>query len=348
MESLEINLGERSYSIYIGTGLFSRLEEFKPKADRYLLLTDENVDDYYGEQVMAAIGKENCQKYVIESGERSKTMETVTGILSYMLDHQFTRKSVLIALGGGVVGDIAGFCASIYMRGIEWIQLPTTLLAQVDSSVGGKTGINMPQGKNVIGSFYQPQAVIIDIDVLKTLPKRELVSGIGEVIKYGIICNYDFFSYMNQNLCQLFTLEKNVLEKVIYDCCSMKAEVVAADERESGLRKILNFGHTFGHGLEAATNYEKYTHGEAVLIGMAVEAKMAWGRGWIDRSYYEEIKALIERTGVSLDFGNMDRALLLDKMMGDKKNQENRISFILPKGKGRVEEMLLQRDSVKW
>ncbi|AOT70490.1 3-dehydroquinate synthase [Geosporobacter ferrireducens] len=348
MESLQINLGERSYSIYIGTGLFSKLDEFKPKADRYLLLTDENVDAYYGEQVMAAVGKENCQKYVIEPGESSKTMETVTGILSYMLDQQFTRKSALIALGGGVVGDIAGFCASVYMRGIEWIQLPTTLLAQVDSSVGGKTGVNMPQGKNVVGSFYQPQAVVIDIDVLKSLPKREMVSGIGEVIKYGIICDYDFFSYMNKNLYQLFTLKKEVLEKVIYDCCRMKAVIVAADEREGGLRKILNFGHTFGHSLEAATNYEKYTHGEAVLIGMSVEAKMAWDMGWIDRLYYEEIKGLIEKTGISLDITNMDKALLLDKMMGDKKNQENKISFILPIEKGGVKEVMLQRDAVKW
>lgn len=348
MESLQINLGERSYPIHIGGGLFSKLEEFKPVADQYLLLTDKNVNAYYGELVTAAVGKENCQKYIIEPGEASKTMETVIQILSYMLEQQFTRKSVLIALGGGVVGDIAGFCASIYMRGIDWIQLPTTLLAQVDSSVGGKTGVNMPQGKNVIGSFYQPQAVIVDTDVLKTLPKREMISGIGEVIKYGIIYDYNFFSYINKNLYQLLALEKDVLEKVIYDCCRMKAAVVAEDEREGGLRKILNFGHTFGHGLEAATNYEKYTHGEAVLIGMVLEAKMALDMGWIDREYYEEMKAVIMKTGISLDLSELDRGLLLDKMMGDKKNRENRISFILPTERGCVKEVLLEKEAVRW
>ena len=348
MERLQINLGERSYPIYIGEGLFSRLQEIKPTGDRYLLLTDQNVDAYYGDLVMSAIGREKCHKYIIASGESSKTMETVIQILSYMLDCQFTRKSVIIALGGGVVGDIAGFCASIYMRGIHWIQLPTTLLAQVDSSVGGKTGVNMPQGKNVIGSFYQPQVVVIDTDVLKTLPRRELISGIGEVIKYGIICDYNFFSYIHNHLPSLLTLEKDILEKVIYRCCKMKAEVVAADEREGGLRKILNFGHTFGHGLEAAANYEYYTHGEAVLIGMMVESKIALGMDWIDETYYKEITEAIEKTGISLDITHMDRELLLEKMLRDKKNQENKISFILPKGKGKVQEVLLPKEAVVW
>lgn len=348
MESLQINLGERSYPIHIASGLLSKIKDLIPKADSYLLLTDQNVDGYYGEKIITALGAGNCNRYVIDPGEESKTMETVQSILSYMLDGHFTRKSIVIALGGGVVGDIAGFCASIYMRGIDWVQIPTTLLAQVDSSVGGKTGVNMPQAKNVVGSFYQPKAVIIDTDVLQTLPSRELISGIGEVIKYGIIYDYDFFSYIYKNLSQLFQLEKPVIEKIIHDCCSMKAAVVAKDEKEQGLRKILNFGHTIGHGLEAVTDYKRYTHGEAVLIGMVLEAKMALDRNWIDKGYFQEIKTVVEETGISLDISELDRNLLLDKMMGDKKNQGGKISFILPSAKGQVTELLLEKEEVQW
>lgn len=332
--------------ISIDRGLLGNLQDFLGEGDRWVIVTDENVDVLYGQKLMQLLKDRKVEKIVIPSGEGSKNLQTVEYLLKTMLEYGLTRRSKVIALGGGVVGDIAGFCASIYMRGIPFIQVPTTLLAQVDSSVGGKTGVNMPQGKNIVGSFYQPQTVVIDVETLSTLSKRELISGIGEVIKYGIIYDYNFLEYINKNLSKLFALEEEVIIKVIKRCCEIKAEVVSKDEKEEGLRKILNYGHTIGHALETATHYKNYTHGEAVLIGMYYEALMAKKLGYIDESYYKQISETIRKTGISLEIYRTPLPVLIDCMMKDKKNKDGKISFILPEGKGKVTEVLLTREEI--
>ncbi|SNS81372.1 3-dehydroquinate synthase [Anaerovirgula multivorans] len=346
MERLFIDLNDNSYMISIDRGLLGNLQDFLGEGDRWVIVTDENVDVLYGQKLMQLLKDRKVEKIVIPSGEGSKNLQTVEYLLKTMLEYGLTRRSKVIALGGGVVGDIAGFCASIYMRGIPFIQVPTTLLAQVDSSVGGKTGVNMPQGKNIVGSFYQPQTVVIDVETLSTLSKRELISGIGEVIKYGIIYDYNFLEYINKNLSKLFALEEEVIIKVIKRCCEIKAEVVSKDEKEEGLRKILNYGHTIGHALETATHYKNYTHGEAVLIGMYYEALMAKKLGYIDESYYKQISETIRKTGISLEIYRTPLPVLIDCMMKDKKNKDGKISFILPEGKGKVTEVLLTREEI--
>ncbi len=346
MERVFIDLEEDSYSIYIESGLISNIDSYIGQGDKFLILTDENVEALYGKAIEKALGKREYHKFIISPGETSKTFATVEKILSRMLELNFTRRSKIIALGGGVVGDIGGFSASIYMRGIPFIQVPTSLLAQVDSSVGGKTGVNLVGGKNMIGSFHQPDTVLIDLASLKSLPKREKISGLGEIIKYGIIWDYDFLEELEGSLERILSSEEDTMKKIIKTCCTIKAEIVSRDEKELGIRKILNFGHTIGHALETATNYELYTHGEAILIGMYYEALMAKSFKMIDRQYFEKIEKLIRATGVSLDISKLSKDQLLDNMMKDKKNKEGKISFILPKGLGSVEEVLLDRSEV--
>lgn len=346
MEKLLIDLKENSYCIYIDGDLLGNLQSYLEEADQWVMITDENVDKLYGDRLEQVLKNKKVKKIVIPPGEGSKNLLTVEKIIHKMLDYGITRRSQIIAFGGGVVGDIAGFCGAIYMRGIPFLQVPTTLLAQVDSSVGGKTGVNTPQGKNIIGSFYQPKAVVIDVDTLKTLPKQQLMSGIGEIIKYGIIYDNDFLKYLSKHFSQLLELQEDVIKKVIKRCCEIKAEIVSKDEKEKGIRKILNFGHTIGHGLEAATGYEGYTHGEAVIIGMYYEALMAKKLGYIDDVYYEEILSILRKTKLPLDISQISLTDLIDYMEKDKKNKDGRISFILPKGRGKVEEVMLTREEV--
>ncbi|NBG88814.1 3-dehydroquinate synthase [Isachenkonia alkalipeptolytica] len=341
MEKLQIALENNPYEIHMEKGLIRGLDPYLEKADQTLIITDENVDRLYGDSLEAGMKGRESQKIILPPGESSKNLSMVEKILSKMLDLGLTRNSRIIALGGGVVGDIAGFCASIYMRGIPYVQVPTTLLAQVDSSVGGKTGVNLPQGKNTVGSFYQPRWVVIDPKVLSTLSKRERITGIGEVIKYGVIYDYDFLTYIRENFEALMNLEETVILAVVKRCCEIKGEIVVEDEKEKGLRKILNFGHTLGHALEALSNYEKYTHGEAVLIGMYHEAFMAKKMGLLDAAYFEEVAGLIKKTGVSLDIEGFPREDLVQRMMRDKKNKGDKISFIVPRERGKVEEKLL-------
>ncbi|MBM7613734.1 3-dehydroquinate synthase [Alkaliphilus hydrothermalis] len=346
MERLYIDLGKNSYWIEIGEGLLGDLKDAMGEADQWLIITDDVVDELYGVKIHQILKKDfSIHKYVFPSGEGSKNIDTVTHIINFMLDHQFTRHSKIIALGGGVVGDIAGFCASIYMRGIDFLQVPTTLLAQVDSSVGGKTGVNMPQGKNLVGSFYQPQKVIIDTETLKTLSPKEILSGVGEVIKYGIIYDYNFFNYVRKNDNQLLALDHDTLKYIIYRCCQIKAEIVSKDEKEKGLRKILNFGHTFGHALEAITQYGEYTHGEAVLIGMYYEAKMAKKLGLLNDEYYRQIRDFLQ--GFQKELINIRLDELIHAMKGDKKNLNQRISFIFPTNPQEVKEVLLSEEEVR-
>ncbi|MCC5910550.1 MAG: 3-dehydroquinate synthase [Clostridiaceae bacterium] len=348
MERLLIDLGEDSYYIDIDEDLLEIMDKAIDSGDKIVLITDKNVDNLYGKAIEKFLKDKKPYKITIPPGEKSKTMATVEYILSQMLDCGLTRNSKVIALGGGVVGDIAGFSASIYMRGIDFVQVPTTLLAQVDSSVGGKTGINMPAGKNTVGSFYQPKAVLIDTKVLKTLPKRELISGIGEVIKYGIIYDDMFLNDIKNEFEAILKLDYKVMKKVIRRCCEIKAAIVSQDEKEKGIRKILNFGHTIGHGLEAITNYKKYTHGEAVIIGMYYEAKLAKSLGYIKETYFKEITDIIHKTEVSLDITMLSLEDLTHAMIKDKKNRGEKISFILPIDKGKVKEVLLFPNEVMW
>lgn len=348
MEKVFINLQENSYFIYIGKNLLNSIGSFIENADKYFVITDKNVDRLYLNTLINALEEKEIYQYVIEPGESSKSFSTLEDILNTMIEKELTRKSKIIAFGGGVVGDIAGFCASIYMRGISFIQVPTTLLAQVDSSVGGKTAINMSKGKNMVGSFYQPEAVIIDTCTLNTLPKKEIISGLGEIIKYGIIWDYDFLDFIEKNLENILNLEEKKMKTIIKKCCSIKSKVVAKDEKELGTRKILNYGHTVAHSLETITDYKRFTHGEAVLIGMYYEALMANQFGYIDNEYFTKIKKIIRKLEVSLDILAFPINSLVEIMMKDKKNKDGKISFMLPKGKGVVEEILLNKEEIFW
>ncbi len=346
MEKLLIDLAENSYEIHVGAGLLERVHEYLDPVDKLVLITDENVDELYGKALLKSLADREVYTISFTPGEERKNLQTVEKILDQMLELGLTRRSKIIALGGGVVGDIAGFCAAVYMRGIPFIQVPTTLLAQVDSSVGGKTGVNLTQGKNTAGSFYQPEAVIIDTNTLHTLAKRELISGLAEVIKYGIIYDYDFFQYLAIHFDQILNLNENVIKEVVKKCCLIKASVVAEDEKEKGLRKILNHGHTIGHALEISTEYGKYTHGEAVLIGMYYEAMLARKLGFIDEEYLQEIVALLQRPQFPLELSGKIWFKLPASMLKDKKNIDYQISFILPSGRGKVKEILLSQEEV--
>lgn len=346
MERLLIDLGTDSYEIHIGSYILANLKEYLGQADRWVIITDENVEKLYGHKVLASFENQKVERISFSPGEEYKNLKTVENILDQMLALGLTRKSKVIALGGGVVGDIAGFCASLYMRGIPFIQVPTTLLAQVDSSVGGKTGVNLSQGKNSAGSFYQPEAVVIDIKTLQTLPKRELISGLAEVVKYGIIYDYDLLRYLTHYFDRILNLDENVVREVVKKCCSIKAKVVAADEKEKGLRKILNHGHTIGHSLEIITEYGEYTHGEAVLIGMYYEAKLAKELRMIDERYFQEIVTLLKKTNFPLEISRNMWLKLPSGMLKDKKNIDHQISFILPCAKGKVTEVLLTQEEV--
>ncbi|MFZ5968699.1 MAG: 3-dehydroquinate synthase [Bacillota bacterium] len=349
MENVQIDLGEKSYIIHIDKGCTKEVGKFLAGSkEKVMVITDTHVDTLYGAKLEEILKDIPYHKIVVKPGENSKSMDTVIKIVSSMLEQGLTRKSRIIAFGGGVVGDLAGFCASIYMRGVPFIQIPTTLLAQVDSSVGGKTGVNLMKYKNSIGAFYQPEAVFIDTDFLASLPYRELLSGIGEVIKYGIIYDYSFFKYIRENIEKLRNLDSSVMMNIIKRCCEIKAQIVSQDEKEEGLRKILNFGHTMGHGLEGITNFQKYTHGEAVIIGMYYETMLARKLNILDNSYFQEIKEFIEKLDIDLEISEYSVFDLLNMMSRDKKNQRGKISFILPTSRGNVEEYLLDRQEIKW
>ncbi|MFT9496288.1 3-dehydroquinate synthase [Anaerosolibacter sp.] len=346
MEKVQINLGEKSYDILIGKNLLKCLPNLiGTNGEKGFIITDENVDALYGNQINVL---HNYHKITLAPGEKSKSMDTTMDILSQMLREGLSRKSWIIAFGGGVVGDLAGFCSSIYMRGIPFIQIPTTLLAQIDSSVGGKTGVNLSDYKNSIGTFYQPRQVIIDTEFLHTLPYRELLSGIGEMIKYGIIYDHTFFQYIVKEIDQIKALDNEIMAYAIKRCCEIKAEVVSQDEKEEGLRKILNFGHTLGHALEGLTHFSTYTHGEAVIIGMYYETLIAKRLGIISQQYSREIEIFLESLGVDLDIAAYPLSKLIDWMSRDKKNSHGKISFILPISEGKVSELLLDSDEIYW
>ncbi|HZX21138.1 MAG TPA: 3-dehydroquinate synthase [Clostridia bacterium] len=344
MEKVRVDLKENSYNILIGNGLLKNLENLIKKGpEQNFIITDKNVDALYGNYLNVF---DNYKKIVIEPGEQSKSIDMTSSILKQMLEKGASRKSEVIIFGGGVVGDLAGFCSAIYMRGIPFIQIPTTLLAQVDSSVGGKTGINLLHYKNSVGAFHQPAKVIIDTGLLHTLPYKELLSGIGEIIKYGIIYDYEFFNYVVKNMEQIKECDNNIMPYVVKRCCEIKAEIVSRDEKEESLRKILNFGHTVGHALEGITDFSRYAHGEAVIIGMYYETIMAKKMEIVDEKYATEILNFLDSLGVNLNINDYPVSELVNWMLKDKKNIGGKISFILPVGEGIVKEQMLETAEV--
>ncbi|MCI0334641.1 MAG: 3-dehydroquinate synthase [Planctomycetes bacterium] len=343
MPTVHVNLGPRSYDIEIGNGNLAEAAKFcDAEADdaHAVVITDSNVDGLYTETVTDPLADLGCEVdiLVIEAGEQSKSSDVAAELWERMLDEGADRKSVVVALGGGVVGDLAGFVAATFGRGLRFVQIPTTLLAQVDSSVGGKVGINLPGGKNMVGAFWQPRGVLIDVDVLQSLPDREYRAGLAEVVKYGVIQDADFFAYLEANIEPVNDREPSVLTRIVERCCRLKADVVEQDEREeTGLRSILNYGHTFCHAFEAATGYEQLLHGEGVAIGMMCAARLSERLGRVDAAFVERQRVLLEAFRLPLDVPDVDRDELIELMYRDKKVERGKLRFVLPTRMGHVE-----------
>ncbi|RTZ61945.1 MAG: 3-dehydroquinate synthase [Gammaproteobacteria bacterium] len=339
MKTLTVDLGERSYPIYIGAGLLARSELIADNihGKQVLVVSNETVAPLYLQKVLDSLTSFKVHVTVLPDGEQYKNLDVLNSIFDKLLSVPCSRDVTIIALGGGVVGDITGFAAASYQRGVDFIQIPTTLLAQVDSSVGGKTAVNHPLGKNMIGAFYQPKAVIADIDTLKTLDDRQLSAGLAEVIKYGLIRDASFFRWLEKNMNALTNRSEDALTHAIEESCQIKAEVVAADEREGGLRAILNLGHTFGHAIETAMGYGNWLHGEAIGAGMVAAAEMSQRMGWLESEDVERAISLIKLAGLPIQGPNkLDAGKMIELMQVDKKVQDGRIRLILLKSIGQA------------
>lgn len=332
MKTLTVNLKERSYPIYIGQGLLGQPELLASfiQGKQVLIVSNDTVAPLYLEKTLEGLKNFQCESVILPDGEQYKTLDTTNLIFDALLEHRFDRHCTLIALGGGVVGDITGFAAASYQRGVNFIQIPTTLLAQVDSSVGGKTGVNHPLGKNMIGAFHQPQCVLIDTDTLNTLDDQQLSAGLAEVIKYGLISDADFFNWLESNIEALLARDAEKLTYAIERSCQNKADVVATDERESGQRALLNLGHTFGHAIESGMGYGAWLHGEAVGTGMLMAADLSHRQGNFSQEQLERTQALITAAGLPIKTPpemNPDR--FLELMAVDKKVQSGIIRLVL-------------------
>ena len=337
MKTLNLDLGERSYPIYIGAGLLNQadLVTRHVAASRVAIVTNETVAPLYLAKLRAHVASLRPVEVILPDGEQYKTIEVLNRIFDALLAARCDRRTTVIALGGGVIGDMAGFAAACYQRGVPFIQIPTTLLAQVDSSVGGKTGVNHPLGKNMIGAFYQPCAVIIDTDTLKTLPDRELSAGLAEVIKYGLIRDPEFFAWLESNMDKLVGRDAEALAYAIHRSCQNKAEVVAADERESGIRATLNLGHTFGHAIETGLGYGSWLHGEAIAVGMMMAADLSRRLGSLTAADVSRIENLILRARLPVTApAKLSSALFLELMAVDKKVMDGRLRLVLLKRLG--------------
>ncbi|MCH1931400.1 3-dehydroquinate synthase [Shewanella sp. A25] len=340
-KQIQVDLGERSYPIYIGQNLMSdgeTLSRYLLKK-RILIVTNETIAPLYLQQMqstMASFGEVAC--VTLPDGEQFKDLTHLDHIFSALLEHNYGRDSVLVALGGGVIGDMTGFAAACYQRGVNFIQIPTTLLSQVDSSVGGKTAVNHPLGKNMIGAFYQPQLVLIDTQCLQTLPAREFAAGMAEVIKYGIMWDSEFFQWLEDNIEPLKNLDNQALVYAISRCCEIKAEVVSQDETEQGVRALLNLGHTFGHAIEAEMGYGNWLHGEAVAAGTVLAAQTAKSLGYIDESIVRRIIALLTAFDLPVTKpATMDFDSFIKHMRRDKKVLAGQIRLVLPTAIGRAD-----------
>ena len=333
LERVAIDLGERSYNILIGEQLLNAASTWAdlPKASAALIVTNDTVGPIYAERLQAALKPlyKHVHTVALPDGENHKDWQTLNLIFDELLGQGADRKTVLFALGGGVVGDMTGFAAACYMRGVPFVQVPTTLLAQVDSSVGGKTAINHPIGKNMIGAFYQPQRVVCDLDTLQTLPQREMSAGLAEVIKYGPIADMQFLDWIDAHLDALLARDPAALAHAVKRSCEIKAWVVGQDEREGGIRAILNFGHTFGHAIEAGLGFGEWLHGEAVGCGMVMAANLSQRLGLVDEAFVSRFTALIERAGLPIVGPKLGADVYLHHMRVDKKAEAGEIKFVL-------------------
>lgn len=341
MEKIKVELGENSYDIRLGydilTDCVERLRETAYEREVFVV-SDRNVYEIHGGRLETVLKNNGfaVAKYIIPAGESSKSWDMANEILKIMLKKNYSRKTCVLALGGGVVGDLTGFVAAVYRRGVPFIQIPTSLLAQVDSSVGGKVAVNHPLGKNMIGSFYQPKAVWAELGMLESLPEGEWQAGLAEVVKYAIIWDKEFFDFLEKNSERVFRREREVLPKMIAVCCEIKGEVVKRDEKDEDLRNILNFGHTFGHALETATGYKKYRHGEAVAVGMVGAMHLACGLGLFSLEELQRVEKLLKKWHLPMSFSGHLKEEVLHLIEHDKKVIGNQVTFVLPTEIGSV------------
>lgn len=336
MKVLTVDLADRSYPIYIGRELLGDQRQLIAhiKHHQICVVTNTTVAPLYLSTLAASLNDRQVDVVELPDGESYKNLQTLNKIFDVLLENKHHRTTTLIALGGGVVGDMCGFAAACYQRGVNFIQVPTTLLSQVDSSVGGKTGVNHALGKNMIGAFYQPQAVFIDTDVLSTLPKRELAAGLAEVIKYGLICDPAFFQWLENNIQQLTALDNDALGFAIERSCQIKADIVAKDEREAGVRAWLNLGHTFGHAIETAQGYGNWLHGEAVAAGMVMAGDLSMRLGWLSQPDLNRLTDLLARAGLPTKPPAMTKDQFLSLMATDKKVLDGQLRLVLLKAIG--------------
>lgn len=340
MERLNVELADRSYPISIGSGLLAQRDLFTQaiRGRRVMIVTNETVAPLYLQRLQQTLDGYQLDACVLPDGEAYKTLDSFGRIMTALLEGGHGRDTTIVALGGGVIGDLAGFAAASYQRGVAFIQIPTTLLSQVDSSVGGKTGVNHPLGKNMIGAFYQPKAVIIDTDCLATLPRRELSAGLAEVIKYGIIWDAEFFEWLERNIAGLLALDASLLIQAILRCCSIKADVVSQDETETGVRALLNLGHTFGHAIESEQGYGNWLHGEAVAAGTMLAARTALQLGLLNQAQVMRIRTLLAAVELPLSApADMDFPVFMRHMMRDKKVLAGKLRLILPTNIGQAD-----------
>ncbi|HEB63590.1 MAG TPA: 3-dehydroquinate synthase [Gammaproteobacteria bacterium] len=337
METLTVELKERSYPIFIGTDILGQAELIRPyiHGNQVMIITNETIAPLYLESCKAALSDFQVESVILPDGEQYKNLDTLNSIFDALLTHRFNRHATLVALGGGVIGDIAGFAASAYQRGIPFIQIPTTLLAQVDSSVGGKTAVNHPLGKNMIGAFYQPQCVIADTNTLDTLEDRQLKSGIAEVIKYGLINDYEFFSWLEANMDKLLQRDHDAFTYAVKRSCQDKADIVAMDETEQGVRALLNLGHTFGHAIETGMGYGQWLHGESVATGICMAAHLSALNGDLGQKEVKRIQQIIKKAQLPTESPpELSSSKMLSLMSVDKKNVDSGIRLILLKAIG--------------
>ena len=339
MRRLRIHLGDRSYDILIGRGLLENLGASLPlKPSRTLVVTHPHLRALYGERLLQGLNAAGIQPEFVEipEGESHKTLQDAGRVYDFLLEHRYDRQSLLVAFGGGVIGDLTGFVAATYQRGVPYVQVPTTLLSQVDSSVGGKTAVNHPRGKNMIGAFYQPRAVIADLDTLQTLPEDEYRCGLAEIIKYGVIEDPDLFHYLEERVEPILAQDTESLSHIIETSCAIKARVVERDEQEARYRMVLNYGHTLGHAIEALTGYTRYKHGEAVAIGMVYAARLSRHLGYCPPETVQRIETLISRFGLPTGWPDFPEEDYINTMRLDKKAHDEAIRFILVKDIGTV------------
>jgi len=339
MKTLHVSLGERSYPIYIGDDILSQAALLTQhiQGKEVLVVTNTTIAPLYLQSVLELLTEYRCESVILPDGEEFKNLEVLNQVFDELLQSHFSRQVTMIALGGGVIGDMTGFAAACYQRGVPFIQIPTTLLAQVDSSVGGKTAVNHPLGKNMIGAFYQPKCVIADTNTLNTLEDRQLSSGLAEVIKYGLINDPEFFDWLEQNMPALRERQTDVLVEVVERSCQDKADVVASDELEHGVRALLNLGHTFGHAIETGMGYGNWLHGEAIAVGMVMAADLSQRLGWIDGVIVARIKALLIAAGLPTTIPeDMSSDQFMSLMAVDKKVQDGRIRLVLLKSIGKA------------